>query len=303
MNIDMDLASGEVILAQNEKNKMAIFAFCFLYLCEMMVLSAVFCLYPVGEDVLSLVAHVFLVVLFLISMYYLLAWAKAYKSNKVFLTNQRVIFIYDGQVRVAQFAEIKEINLLEYGLNSIVLQDGVKVFFPFSNLDKFKEELEKLYSETQTTFMKFKKGLVIFLTFVFFFSFKIGVKVLGKNFVPKNRTHHEQVEKTINEKNPQTNMTKEVSDYIIGVKKQIKSNWQPAKFYKSVDIVVMYKIQQNGTVTDIYVQKSSGDAEFDACAIKAVEKSSPFAPLPKELHSQAPIDMQFTFNYNFHKAK
>ena len=41
----------------------------------------------------------------------------------------------------------------------------------------------------------------------------------------------------------------------------------------------------------------SGGEEYDKAAIKAVKKSSPFDPLPKE-YKQNAVDVQFTLDYN-----
>ena len=56
--------------------------------------------------------------------------------------------------------------------------------------------------------------------------------------------------------------------------------WQWSESYGRLKAVVYFKILRDGTVTDIKVKESSGDDGFDNNARRAVQLSSPFAPLP-----------------------
>lgn len=46
--------------------------------------------------------------------------------------------------------------------------------------------------------------------------------------------------------------------------------------------VIVIKIMQNGEITDIWFEKKSGNAYFDDSVYKAVKKSNPLPPLPRE---------------------
>jgi TonB family protein len=56
--------------------------------------------------------------------------------------------------------------------------------------------------------------------------------------------------------------------------------WQWSESYGRLRAVVYFRISRDGTVSDIKVKDASGDDGFDNNAIRAVELSSPFAPLP-----------------------
>ncbi len=46
--------------------------------------------------------------------------------------------------------------------------------------------------------------------------------------------------------------------------------------------VIVVKIMKNGEITDIWFEKKSGNSYFDDSVLKAVKKSSPLPPLPRE---------------------
>ena len=46
--------------------------------------------------------------------------------------------------------------------------------------------------------------------------------------------------------------------------------------------VIVIKIMPNGEITDIWFEKKSGNSYFDDSVYKAVKKSSPLPPLPRE---------------------
>ena len=56
--------------------------------------------------------------------------------------------------------------------------------------------------------------------------------------------------------------------------------WQWSESYGRLRAVVYFKILKDGTVTDVKIKESSGDDGFDNNARRAVQLSSPFAPLP-----------------------
>ena len=85
--------------------------------------------------------------------------------------------------------------------------------------------------------------------------------------------------------------------YMAKVKESIKNNWKPPKENESRNIIVKFRIEQEGELLGIKLVKSSGVDAVDKAALAAVKKSAPFAPLPKE-HKDEYIDIVFTFDYN-----
>ena len=62
---------------------------------------------------------------------------------------------------------------------------------------------------------------------------------------------------------------------------------------------VSYKINSDGTITDIKVEQSGGE-EMDKALIEAVEKSAPFKPFPQELNLSS-IRITSGFKHTVHK--
>jgi len=86
--------------------------------------------------------------------------------------------------------------------------------------------------------------------------------------------------------------------YMTAVQKTIRSNWNPPKSESSQHVKLRFKIFSDGSVSRLKVLESGGHGESDTVAIKAVEKSAPFAPLPK--YAPHNVDIEFSLDYNVH---
>jgi len=62
-------------------------------------------------------------------------------------------------------------------------------------------------------------------------------------------------------------------------------------------VVLLFKIAKDGRMLSCRVFKSSGLQSADQAAIRAVELTAPFRPLPADFRGSS-IDIQFTFDYN-----
>ena len=82
---------------------------------------------------------------------------------------------------------------------------------------------------------------------------------------------------------------------------RIKMNWDPPKGNESKRVVLLFKIAKDGRLLSCRVNKSSGLPSADQAALKAVELTAPFRPLPADFRGQS-IDIQFTFDYNVFNA-
>ena len=85
--------------------------------------------------------------------------------------------------------------------------------------------------------------------------------------------------------------------YMRELQRKIKLNWDPPKGNESKRVVLLFKIAKDGRLLSCRVLKSSGLQSADAAALKAVELTAPFKPLPADYRGQN-IDIQFTFDYN-----
>lgn len=89
--------------------------------------------------------------------------------------------------------------------------------------------------------------------------------------------------------------------YMRELQRRIKLNWDPPKGNESKRVVLLFKIAKDGRLLSCRVHKSSGMPIADQAALKAVELTAPFRPLPADFKGQS-IDIQFTFDYNVFNA-
>ena len=90
--------------------------------------------------------------------------------------------------------------------------------------------------------------------------------------------------------------------YMRELQRRIKLNWDPPKGNESKRVILLFKIAKDGRLLSCRVHKSSGLPSADQAALKAVELTAPFRPLPADFRGQS-IDIQFTFDYNVFGAK
>ena len=84
--------------------------------------------------------------------------------------------------------------------------------------------------------------------------------------------------------------------YMKEVQRRIKLNWDPPKEKSDKQVVVLFKIAKDGRLLSCKVKQSSGVPDVDKAAIKAVEITAPFRPLPSKYNDNS-VDVQFTFDY------
>ena len=90
--------------------------------------------------------------------------------------------------------------------------------------------------------------------------------------------------------------------YMSKIQKDIKKNWNPPKGNESAQVVVLFSIYKDGHVgKDIKILKSSGKKTVDIAATDAIQKTSPFEPLPQQFSGEK-VDIQFSFDYNVYGA-
>ena len=75
---------------------------------------------------------------------------------------------------------------------------------------------------------------------------------------------------------------------------KIMQNWKPANLENPKYVVVSFTIAKDGTLLSKRVTKSSGSPTLDTAALKAVENSAPFKPLPEEFNGRSiPVQIKF----------
>ena len=85
------------------------------------------------------------------------------------------------------------------------------------------------------------------------------------------------------------------SYYLALLQSRIQTNWEPpAQTAGSVKTIVFFKIQRGGRLTDLAIEKKSGNFVFDQAALRAVTLASPLPPLPADF-PQPSLGVHFEF--------
>jgi TolA protein len=77
----------------------------------------------------------------------------------------------------------------------------------------------------------------------------------------------------------------DASVYLDQVERNIMAAWKLPPNANGVKVVMRMRLERSGRVSDARVEKSSGDKQFDASAVQAVRRASPFRPVPDSAKS------------------
>jgi len=97
-------------------------------------------------------------------------------------------------------------------------------------------------------------------------------------------------------KTPAQNTSTDLGPYMADMQRSVKRAWSPPKGSISKAVTVVFKIQHNGQLANLHLLNSSGVKSLDEAALKAVENTAPFRPLPEGAPED--IDIKFTFDFN-----
>jgi len=86
--------------------------------------------------------------------------------------------------------------------------------------------------------------------------------------------------------------------YVNRVRRKIASNWRVPEGSQGADRFcrVYFRIQRDGSVSDVAVEESSGLFMFDQAAQRSVVESAPLPPLPRE-YRDLYLGVHFSFAY------
>ncbi len=88
--------------------------------------------------------------------------------------------------------------------------------------------------------------------------------------------------------------------YVDAVRNRVSSNWLQSTVDPSVRFapraVVTFDILRNGSVTNVQILQSSGNASVDNSAVRAILGSNPLNPLPGE-YSGSKVSVEFWFDF------
>jgi protein TonB len=88
--------------------------------------------------------------------------------------------------------------------------------------------------------------------------------------------------------------------YVDAVRSRVSSNWLQSTVEPSVRFapraVVTFDILRNGTVTNVQILSSSGNASVNNSVVRAILSSNPVNPLPNE-YGGAKVSVEFWFDF------
>ncbi|MDD5170419.1 MAG: TonB family protein [Syntrophales bacterium] len=116
----------------------------------------------------------------------------------------------------------------------------------------------------------------------------------------KNKASEPTSTQGMQDRRPATAGNAKTNDYSRAIWAKIKSQWAlPGGILPKQNIlaIIHVRILRNGALTDISIEKRSGNAYFDNSALRAVEKSNPLPPLPEGIN-----DSSLDVGIRFHSA-
>ena len=88
--------------------------------------------------------------------------------------------------------------------------------------------------------------------------------------------------------------------YVDAVRTRVSSNWLQSTIEPSIRFapraVVTFDILRNGSITNVQILRSSGNASVDNSAVRAILGSNPVQPLPNE-YSGNRVSVEFWFDF------
>lgn len=84
--------------------------------------------------------------------------------------------------------------------------------------------------------------------------------------------------------------------YMNALRRKIDENWSPpgAGFAEAREVLVVFTILRDGSVSGAEVEQSSGDMFYDQAALRSVLRATPFPPLPEGYPGQ---NMKIHFSF------
>jgi len=88
----------------------------------------------------------------------------------------------------------------------------------------------------------------------------------------------------------------DASAYLDQVERRIMAAWKLPPNAHGLKVVLRMRLERSGRVSDVRVEKSSGDKQFDASAVQAVRRASPFPPVPESAQSSLVGDLRMVLD-------
>jgi TonB family protein len=85
--------------------------------------------------------------------------------------------------------------------------------------------------------------------------------------------------------------------YLQTIQRKVNEKWAPPERPSHTNAVVVFEIGRDGGVKNPAVERSSGDAQYDQAALRAIVEAHPFPPLPEEFRQPA-LKIHLGFNFS-----
>ena len=89
--------------------------------------------------------------------------------------------------------------------------------------------------------------------------------------------------------------------YMNELQRRIKRGWRPPRGNESKRVIVVFKINRGGELSELALKNGSGFEPADQAALLAIQAAAPFARLPDGALDK--VDIEFTFDYNVFGSK
>jgi len=84
--------------------------------------------------------------------------------------------------------------------------------------------------------------------------------------------------------------------YLDQVERRIMAVWKMPPNAKGLKVVIRLRLERSGRVSDVRVEKSSGDKQVDTSAVQAARRASPFPPVPDSAQSSLVGDLRIVLD-------
>lgn len=297
-NIFLNLNDGEEILYIAEKEKFAFYFYDLPIIFGLLPIFSFFLFITVSNNApFTLIGCILLILLFFIYFTYLDIRDLFYSD--LVLTNKRILLSRFNKLISIDYSQIKYISGSSYRGKSgttISLKSKSRFYLiSFINPYKFKEKFKEIYidyNDEKTMETYNKRGIIVAIALIILFPIFIN---FGPYFLSNKNSMQQKTEKSkIHSNGPELAYFK---PYMDNLRNKIKRNWDPPKNKENNDVILKFKIARDGSLMETNIIKSSNSMAIDRAAIKALNKSAPFGPLPKQFKEES-VDVEFTFDYN-----
>jgi len=267
-----ELDDDEKILAETKKNN---FLLVFVLFFVVLILFGAIVYNPkiksLGDYLFYYLIWPFVILLEAFFVYYIYKFF----NGKLYLTNKKIIFTAGDSVKYITFDEVKSWRSVSNGISIKTVNNKNFGVLGIKNTKDFSKILKEACPCAEDKYINNLGWWAIFLGVIIsqYFSYFLA-------------------------KFPAPTYKNVSAIYMDKVQSEIKRNWQPGNYDKNTDIIMLFRVEADGTIKNIKIKQSSGNSAMDNSAMSALKKSSPLPKLPEQLNKNGFVDIEFTFNYN-----